>query len=92
MPRVLSPPLLARIAGRRVAAAELLPDGYRNSNFKLRFDYIADILVLRVFEHDPALCRKELDLYRLLAGAVPVPEVIGAEPPAHEEREGRKPC
>jgi aminoglycoside phosphotransferase (APT) family kinase protein len=80
MRRVLSPPLLAGIAGRRVAAAELLPDGYRNSNFKLRFDDVADNVRAPHLRARPGAMPEELDLYRLLAGAVPLPEVIRAEP------------
>jgi aminoglycoside phosphotransferase (APT) family kinase protein len=37
-------------------------------------------LVLRIYEHDASLYQKELDLMRLVAGVVPVPEVIYAEP------------
>jgi aminoglycoside phosphotransferase (APT) family kinase protein len=37
-------------------------------------------VVLRIYEHDASLCRKEWDLLRLAGGSVPVPEVIHAEP------------
>jgi aminoglycoside phosphotransferase (APT) family kinase protein len=77
--RVVPPELLERIAGRRVIRLERLTDGFRNSNFKLTVDGAAP-LVLRVYEHDPALCRKELDLRRLMGAAVPLPEVVRAEP------------
>ena len=78
--RVISPSLLERITGRRVISAEPLAGGYRNSNFKLVLDGPTDSLVLRIYEHDPALCQKELDILRLIAGSVPVPEVVEAAP------------
>jgi fructokinase len=37
-------------------------------------------IVLRVYEHDPSLCRKELDLLGLVRQRVFVPELIHAEP------------
>jgi fructokinase len=54
-----------------------LTDGFRNSNFRVRLD--SETAVLRVYEHDASLCRKEIDLLGLLAGSVPVPDVIHAE-------------
>jgi aminoglycoside phosphotransferase (APT) family kinase protein len=78
--RVISPSLLERIVGRRVTSAEPLAGGYRNSTFKLLVEGLADPLVLRVYEHDPALCQKEVDILRLIAGSVPAAEVVDAAP------------
>jgi aminoglycoside phosphotransferase (APT) family kinase protein len=64
----------------RVLAAEPLGDGLRNSNFKLHLDSMRDTIVLRIYEHDPSLCRKELDLLGLVGNSIPVPEVLHAEP------------
>jgi aminoglycoside phosphotransferase (APT) family kinase protein len=64
----------------RVVEMQPLGDGLRNANFKLRLDGQPEPLVLRIYEHDASLCRKELDLLRLAGGSVPVPEVIHAEP------------
>jgi aminoglycoside phosphotransferase (APT) family kinase protein len=64
----------------RVLAAEPLGDGLRNSNFKLHLDSMREAIVLRIYEHDPSLCRKELDLLGLVSSSVPVPEVLHAEP------------
>ena len=64
----------------RVLSAQPLTAGYRNGNFTLQLDSTADRFVLRIYEHDPSLCQKELDLMRLVGGSVPVPEVIHAEP------------
>jgi len=71
---------LERMTGRPVQVAEPLPGGLRNTNLKLRLEGLREPVVLRVYEHDPSLCRKEADLLRLLAPSVPVPEVIRAEP------------
>ena len=64
----------------RVLEVQPLTDGFRNSNFKLRIDSLAEPVVLRVYEHDPTLCQKELDLFGLVRSSVPVPEVIYREP------------
>lgn len=57
---------------------EPLTGGARNSNFRLQLDCLADPVVLRIFEHDPMLCQKELDVLRRVRDEVPVPEVIYA--------------
>ena len=64
----------------RVVHVHPLAGGLRNANFKLTLDSTPGPLVLRVYEHDASLCRKEADLMRLVGGSVPVPEVILAEP------------
>jgi aminoglycoside phosphotransferase (APT) family kinase protein len=69
----------------RALHIEPFTDGLRNSNFKLRIDSLAEPVVLRVYEHDPTLCQKEVDLFALLQGSVPVPEVIHAEPRGAED-------
>jgi fructokinase len=56
-----------------------LVDGLRNANFKVQIDTNPGWVVLRVYEHDPSLCQKEIDLMRLVGASVPVPEVIHAE-------------
>jgi Ser/Thr protein kinase RdoA (MazF antagonist) len=48
-----------------------LGDGLRNANFKLRLDGQPEPVVLRIYEHDASLCRKEMDLLRLAGGALP---------------------
>ncbi len=69
----------------RVLEANPLNGGLRNSVIKLRLDTHAEPLVLRIFNHDPCLCQKELDLYELIGGSVPVPEVIYAEVRTRED-------
>ncbi len=83
--RTLPVSLLERIIrttlpGSSVAEIQSFADGLRNANFKLRIDSRSEWFVLRVYEHDPSLCQKELDLMRFVGASVPVPEVIHAEP------------
>ena len=73
------------IPGREVLSVERLEGGQRNTNVKLRVEGMADPLVLRIYRHDAALCRKELDLMKLVRGVVPVPDVI------HEEADATPP-
>jgi len=87
--RSLPAAVLARIVDtafprRRVLACEPLRGGLRNANFKLRLDPAPEPAVLRVYEHDPSLCQKEIDLMRLVGRAAPVPDVIHAEPAGWE--------
>jgi aminoglycoside phosphotransferase (APT) family kinase protein len=69
----------------RVVEVEPLLDGFRNANFKLRLDTAPGLLVLRIYEHDVSLCQKEIDLLNLVAGSVPVPALIHAEPRGSED-------
>ena len=64
----------------RVIEIHPLGDGLRNSNYKLRLETVPGWIVLRIYEHDPSLCQKELDLMRLVAASVPVPEIVYAAP------------
>ena len=63
----------------RVTVLETQPllDGLRNANFKLVLNAPPHVVVLRIYEHEPSLCQKEIDLIRLVCGAgVPVPEIL----------------
>jgi len=84
-PRVLARMVERALPAARVAEALPLADGFRNSNFKLLLEGAAEPMVLRVYRHDPALCRKELHLIQFLKGSVPVPEVIHTEPGGSED-------
>ena len=64
----------------RIVRAQLLAGGLRNANVKVTLDATAEPIVLRVYEHDASLCRKEADLIRMVGGSVPVPELILAQP------------
>lgn len=72
------------LPGRRVVAVEILSGGLINANFKIYLDLGAEPLVLRFYTRDPAACQKEVDIYQLVHGTVPVPEVLYAEPQGSE--------
>ena len=88
--RALSAPFLQRLVKRALphhAVVEIatFPAGLRNANFKIRLEPAREPVVLRIYEHDPSVCLKELDLIRLVGGSVPVPEVVYAEPRGWED-------
>ena len=65
---------------RSVVGIERFRDGFRNANFKVQLDSAPDMVVLRLYEHDPSLCQKELDIFHLVRDSVPVPCILYAEP------------
>jgi aminoglycoside phosphotransferase (APT) family kinase protein len=71
--------------GSRAVDVQPLSGGMRNANFKLRLDRFPEAITLRLFEHDASLCQKEIDVMRLVAGLVPVPEVLYGEPNGFDE-------
>lgn len=76
--------LHAAFGPNRVLTVQPLTGGFRNANFKIQLDGRPTPFVLRIYEHDPSLCQKEIDLLRLVAASVPVPEVFHAEPREHD--------
>jgi fructokinase len=62
--------------GRRVVNMERLAEGLCNFNYRIEFDPPAAPVVLRIYGRDPAACRKEAELLRLLHDTLPVPEVL----------------
>ncbi len=60
-------------------------NGLRNANFKLQLDRPPHAVVLRVYEHDVSICRKEIDLLQRIRAIVPVPEILHAEPDGLDE-------
>lgn len=70
---------------RRVLEIQPLLDGLRNANFKLRIDAKPEWIILRLYEHDASLCRKEIDVMRLVGRSVPTPEILHAEPQGLDE-------
>lgn len=78
--------LQCAFSGCSIAAMEPLSGGYRNANFRVRLNPPAlPEMVLRVYEHDASLCRKEVDLMRLVGSTVPVPEVLYANTEANTD-------
>ncbi|HXW56178.1 MAG TPA: aminoglycoside phosphotransferase family protein [Candidatus Cybelea sp.] len=65
---------------RKVVEVQPFADGLRNANFRIKLDSIPAFVVLRIYEHDPSLCRKEVDLLNLIQNSVQTPQVIHAEP------------
>jgi aminoglycoside phosphotransferase (APT) family kinase protein len=66
--------------GHSVVEVQPLTDGFRNANFRVQLDSILESVVLRIYEHDASLCRKEVDLLNWIRHSIPVPEVLHAEP------------
>jgi aminoglycoside phosphotransferase (APT) family kinase protein len=71
--------------GHSVVEVQPLTDGFRNANFRVRLDSKLESVVLRMYEHDASLCRKEVDLLNLISHSVPTPEIIHAEPSGMNE-------
>jgi len=65
--------------GHKIVDVLPLSDGFRNANFKVHLDSTPEFVVLRIYEHDASLCRKEVDLIDLIGHSLPIPEVIHAE-------------
>jgi fructokinase len=72
-------------AGKHVAEVQALTAGRRNANFRVRLGTGADWFVVRIYEHDPSLCQKEVDLIQLIGASVPVPDVLYAQPGGLED-------
>src|ERR1035438_1810023 len=64
----------------RVLECRPLSNGLRNANLLLTLDSVAEPLVLRIYQHDPSLCHKEVALLRLVPPSVPVAEVLHSSP------------
>ena len=82
-PLTLQRALERSLPGLRPLEWHALGGGLRNSNF--RVDAAGNRFVLRIYGHDKSICRKELDLHRMVSSTVPVPEVVHAEPDGFEE-------
>lgn len=66
----------------RLLSATVLVGGLINTNYRLTVRGFERPLVLRVYVGDAAACAREEAILRLVRGAVPVPEVLYAEPDA----------
>lgn len=83
--RTLAPTVAQKIVkaafpGCSAIGVQPLTDGLRNANFRIQLDSTPEFVVLRMYEHDASLCRKEVDLLSLIRDSVPIPEIIHAEP------------
>jgi aminoglycoside phosphotransferase (APT) family kinase protein len=71
--------------GHRIVEVRPLEGGLRNANFQLQLDSSPGRVVLRIYEQDATLCRKETDILKLISRSVPAPEVIHVEPHATDD-------
>lgn len=76
--RLLAP----RWPAARVTSAGQLPGGYANTNYRVTLAQRPNPVVVRFYTREPESCAREAALLRLVAGAVPVPEVLYVEPQA----------
>jgi aminoglycoside phosphotransferase (APT) family kinase protein len=69
----------------RIRAVTPLTGGLRNSNFRVALVEPGGAersVVLRLYTADPAACRREAALLRLVEGSVPVPDTLHVDPDA----------
>ncbi|NUP98903.1 MAG: phosphotransferase [Armatimonadetes bacterium] len=70
--------LCPALPGHRVRAAELLPTGLVNTNYRVELEGLTQPVVLRISVRDPATTLREARLLARLPATVPVPEVVYA--------------
>jgi aminoglycoside phosphotransferase (APT) family kinase protein len=61
-----------------VRSSTVMTGGLINAMYRVELEGFEDPLVLRFYSQDPSACQKEVDLHRLVAGWVPVPEILYA--------------
>lgn len=67
------------LPGHAIAEAEPLSGGLANTNYRVRLAGMQGPVVLRVYTRNPAACRCEVDLHRLVCERVPVADVLYAD-------------
>ncbi len=67
---------------RAIIAMAPLATGLVNTNYRIELDGASSPVVLRIYTRDPAACAREARLLQLVAGAVPTPTVLYADPDA----------
>jgi aminoglycoside phosphotransferase (APT) family kinase protein len=79
--------ILARaLPGHALRSCEPVAGGALNPVYRIAVEGLTDRFALRIYARDPAACRKEVALHRLVAPLVPVPEILFTDP------EGSPPC
>src|SRR4051812_926574 len=68
------------LPGAVVRSARLLTEGKCNTNYRVEASGRDAPVLLRLYVRDPAACEKERDLYRLVRGRLPAPEMLYASP------------
>lgn len=71
--------LATALPGEQVERTERLSGGLANTNYKVVLAGRQEPVVLRLYTRDPYACAREVAIHRLVAGRVPVPEVLYAE-------------
>src|ERR1019366_3900490 len=64
------------LPGHAVRSFAVMTGGLINAMYRVEVEGFEDPLVLRFYARDRTACQKEVDLHRLVAGSVPVPEVL----------------
>ena len=73
--------LLAKVFPRKTLRnCELLSGGLINTNLKISFDSPDEPVVLRVYRDGAGVCRKEVAIHSLIKRAIPVADILYAEP------------
>ena len=67
------------LPGHPAVSFDPLPGGLSNAMYRVRVAGLSEPLVLRLYSRDAAACRKEVEIHRLVAGRVPVPEILYAD-------------
>jgi len=76
------------LPGHAVRSFAAMTGGLINAMYRVEVESFEDPLVLRFYARDRTACQKEVDLHRLVAGSVPVPEILYA---ATSEQDGVAP-
>ncbi|MDN5212436.1 aminoglycoside phosphotransferase family protein [Fulvivirgaceae bacterium BMA12] len=63
------------IPQKNITAITYLSGGLRNTNYKISVDGYKTPFVLRIYADEDESCKKELAIYKLLKGVVPLPQI-----------------
>lgn len=80
----LAPPVVARMlepvfGACTLASVQPLTGGRANTNYRVQIAGSPRPVVLRIYTRDPAACRRDAALFRLVRDRVPVPELLFAD-------------
>jgi aminoglycoside phosphotransferase (APT) family kinase protein len=78
-PQLISRILARAFPGHGLLAFEPLTGGLSNPVYLVHTPAFPEPLVLRLYSRDPAACRKEIELHRLVGAAVPVAGILHAD-------------
>lgn len=78
-PEILTTLLHPVFPGHTLISAELLTEGFCNTNYKVQMSDMHEAFVLRLYIRDKAACQKDVDIYNLVHTTVPIPEMLYAD-------------